>query len=83
MTLGDVSERRRVIAAEQVRERDLEERVSVQRGDLRSLPVATDAFDAVLCTGGPLSHVVDDEERATALSELRRAGAADARSSSR
>ncbi len=29
-----------------------------------------DSFDAVLCTGGPLSHVVDAHERDKAISEL-------------
>ncbi len=31
---------------------------------------ASDSFDAVACTGGPLSHVVDAAERAHAISEL-------------
>ncbi|WP_114577027.1 bifunctional 2-polyprenyl-6-hydroxyphenol methylase/3-demethylubiquinol 3-O-methyltransferase UbiG [Saliphagus sp. LR7] len=74
VTLVDLSERQCAIAREKVRERGLDGRVRVRRGDLRALPVKTDAFDAVVCTGGPLSHVVDDDERATALGELRRAG---------
>ncbi|WP_254767169.1 class I SAM-dependent methyltransferase [Salinilacihabitans rarus] len=73
VTLVDLSARQCDIAREKVAERDLEARVSVGRGDLRALPVETDAFDAVCCTGGPLSHVVDPDEREAALAELRRA----------
>ncbi len=36
--------------------------------DLSQFPEG--AFDAVLCSGGPLSHVLDGEERARAISEL-------------
>ena len=78
VTLVDLSERQCEIAREKVEEHEVTEHVHVQRGDLRSLPISSDAFDAVLCTGGPLSHVVDDEERATALSELRRVATPDA-----
>ncbi len=78
VTLVDLSARQCEIAREKVSERDLEDRVTVQRGDLRALPVDGDAFDAVCCTGGPLSHVVDDDERETAMTELRRVGRPDA-----
>ncbi len=74
VTLVDPSVRQCAIAREKVRERGFEEHVTVHRGDLRALPVETDAFDAVVCTGGPLSHVVDDDEREQALEELRQAG---------
>jgi SAM-dependent methyltransferase len=40
--------------------------------DLSALPDGH--FDAVLCLGGPLSHVVDAAERVAALRELRRVG---------
>jgi SAM-dependent methyltransferase len=36
---------------------------------------AEGAFDAVLCLGGPLSHVVDGSERRRAVDELRRVAA--------
>lgn len=62
-------------AREKVAERGLGDRVTCQRGDLRALPFPTDSFDAVCCLGGPLSHVVDDEERAAATAELRRVAA--------
>lgn len=74
VTLVDLSKRQCELAREKVAEHDPDGQVRIRRGDLRALPVRTDAFDAVVCTGGPLSHVVDDDERATALDELRRVG---------
>ena len=68
----DLSAEQVRLAREKVEERDLNDRVTCQRADLRDLPFADDAFDAVCCLGGPLSHVVDDDERATAMAELRR-----------
>lgn len=78
VTLVDPSARQCEIAAEKARERGFEDLVRVRRGDVRALPTADESADAVLCTGGPLSHVVDDDERATALAELRRSAATDA-----
>ena len=72
VTLVDVSDEQRRIAREKIEERDLSSRVSIEAGDIRSLADSDDTYDAVLCCGGPLSHVVDAEERATALQELRR-----------
>ncbi|USZ67807.1 class I SAM-dependent methyltransferase [Halorussus salilacus] len=68
----DLSAEQVAIAREKVAERGLGDRATCQRGDLRDLPFADDAFDAVCCLGGPLSHVVDDAERADAMAELRR-----------
>ena len=39
------------------------------------LPYDEDAFDAVCCLGGPLSHVVESLERARAARELKRVAA--------
>lgn len=72
VTLVDVSGRQCAIAREKVTEHDLEEQVSVVRGDLRSMPITSESFDAVCCTGGPLSHVVDAAEREAAIGELHR-----------
>jgi SAM-dependent methyltransferase len=48
---------------------------SAEVGDIRDLSrFADDTFEAVLCLGGPLSHVIDLEDRRKALSELRRVG---------
>ncbi len=72
VTLLDLSAEQVAIAKSRVAERDLEERVSVQQGDIRDLPFADDQFDATLCLGGPLSHVIADAERSTAVRELHR-----------
>jgi len=40
-------------------------------GDVRNLPHADDAFDAVCSLGGVLNHVVDPAERERAVGELR------------
>ncbi len=42
-------------------------------GSITALPTSTDrTFDAVLCVGGVLSHLLDARERLAALLELRR-----------
>lgn len=42
-------------------------------GDIRNLSrFKTNHFDAVLCLGGPLTHIGDEAERTTAVSELER-----------
>ncbi len=33
---------------------------------------AEDSFDGILCSGGPLSHILEVRDRAQAISELRR-----------
>lgn len=71
VTMLEPSERQREIAREKVAERDLEA-VTVRDGDVRDLPIEDDAADATICVGGPLSHVIDDDERATAAEELAR-----------
>lgn len=52
--------------------------MSIQRGDIRTLPFPAGTFDIVCCTGGPLSHVLDPGERSEALRELRRVAVAGA-----
>jgi len=68
----DLSDEQVAIAREKVAERGLGDAVTCRRADLRELPFEADSFDAVCCLGGPLSHVVDGGERATAMRELRR-----------
>jgi len=68
----DLSAEQVAIAREKVAERGLGDAVTCRRADLRALPFDADSFDAVCCLGGPLSHVVDESERATAVRELRR-----------
>jgi SAM-dependent methyltransferase len=75
VTLVDLSASQVELAREKTAERGLADRVTAERGDVRDLRFDDDAFDAVCCLGGPLSHVVDDDERATAMAELRRVAA--------
>jgi SAM-dependent methyltransferase len=70
--LVDPSEGQRRIAREKVAARGLEDRVTVQDGDIRDLDFETGQFDATLCLGGPLSHVLDGDERVSAAGELER-----------
>lgn len=70
--LVDLSAEQLSIAREKVAERGLEDRVSIEQGDIRDLALPDDAFDATLCLGGPLSHVTDADEREQAVNELRR-----------
>jgi SAM-dependent methyltransferase len=75
-TLLDLSPRLLDLARRRIAEagRVVEERVeAVLAGSITDLSAFPDRrFDAVLCLGGPLSHVVGVAERAAALRELRR-----------
>lgn len=52
---------------------------SVAEGSITDLGRFDDGeFDAVLCLGGPLSHLVDRDDRARAIAELRRVAAPEA-----
>jgi len=49
--------------------------LGAEMGDMRDLSGFSDGtFDAVLCLGGPLSHILDPTERYHAISELARVG---------
>lgn len=72
VTLVDPSEGQRELAREKVAEHGVDERVTVRAGDVRDLAFDRDTFDATLCLGGPLSHLLDADERASAARELRR-----------
>ncbi|ELZ29160.1 hypothetical protein C475_03049 [Halosimplex carlsbadense 2-9-1] len=72
VTLVDPSEGQRELAREKVSERGLGDGVTVESGDVRDLDFGDGAFDATCCLGGPLSHVLDADERAAAARELRR-----------
>jgi len=77
VTLIEPSDGQRDIAREKLRERGVADRVTVRDGDVRDLDAPDDAFDATLCLGGPLSHVLDADERRQGATELRRVTAAD------
>lgn len=72
VTLVDRSSRQVELAAEKASEHGVTDSITVQTGDVRDLGFAVDTFDATLCLGGPLSHVLDVEERRRAATELRR-----------
>jgi SAM-dependent methyltransferase len=58
----------------QVKRRKLQERVvSVLEGSIVDLSrFESNSFDAVICLGGPLSHVLEEQQRGQAISELLR-----------
>lgn len=58
VTLVDPSDGQRAIAREKIGERGLEDDVTIREGDVRDLGFDADHFDATLCLGGPLSHVL-------------------------
>lgn len=72
VTMVEVSETQRELARERLSERGLDDQVTVHEGDVRDLDFEERTFDATLCLGGPLSHVLDAAERSTAVRELER-----------
>lgn len=73
----DVSGEQVRIAREKAEEHGVADRVTCQKGDVRDLSFNDGYFDAVCCLGGPLSHIMDADERADATSELRRVAKSD------
>jgi len=69
--LVDVSRQQVSIARGKVREHGVDDQLSVATGDVRQLPV-DESYDATLCLGGVLSHVLDADKRTAAVRELRR-----------
>lgn len=78
VTLVDLSREQVAIAEEQAAEHGVASRVDCHRGTVTDLALAADSFDAVLCLGGPLSHLLAESDRATAVRELVRVARADA-----
>lgn len=68
----DVSKEQVRIAREKAKKHDVADRVTCRNGDVRDIPFDDGDFDAVCCLGGPLSHVIDADERVEAANELRR-----------
>lgn len=52
--------------------------IDAHEADVRDLPFDDDAFDAVCCLGGVLSHVLDERDRERAVAELDRVARPDA-----
>ncbi|WP_439026697.1 class I SAM-dependent methyltransferase [Haloarchaeobius sp. DT45] len=74
VTLVDLSERQLELAREKVKEHEVGDRVTTRKGDVRDLDFEPETFDAVLCLGGPISHLVDAADRETGVRELHRVG---------
>jgi SAM-dependent methyltransferase len=77
VTLVDISQKQLDIAQEKLEERGLLDQVEIKKGDIRDLEFEEESFDAVLCLGGPLSHIINDEEREKAAEELLRVAKTD------
>ncbi|QKY19175.1 class I SAM-dependent methyltransferase [Halolamina sp. CBA1230] len=72
VTLVDPSSEQVALARENADDHGVAGRTTVRVGDVRDLAADPDSFDATLCLGGPLSHVLDAEERRDAAAELHR-----------
>lgn len=74
VVLVDLSSGQLEVAREKIDERGYGDRVSIQRGTITDIGFTDQAFDAVLCTGGPLSHLTKESDRQEAVRELARVG---------
>ena len=72
VVLLDLTPRMLELAVGRIREAGVEDRVrQVLEGSIDDLSMfASDSFDAVLCLGGPLSHLVHRDRRLDAVKEL-------------
>ncbi len=72
VTLADPSEGQLTVAQEKLGGYESGSIESIDRADVAALPYADDMFDATLCLGGPLSHLLEAEQRRQAVRELHR-----------
>ena len=74
VTLLDYTPELLKIGVKQIKKAKVDKKVeSVIEGDIRNLSVFKDSsFDAVLCTGAPLSHLIKKSDRVKAVKELKR-----------
>jgi SAM-dependent methyltransferase len=73
MTLLDLTPENVVFANRMIRRKGLQQRAKTVEGSIIDLSRYADGtFDGVLCTGGPVSHILDKQDRARAISELLR-----------
>lgn len=72
VVLVDLSAEMLEIAKKQIERSGVRKRVSrILQGSIDDLSVfENEVFDAVICLGGPLSHIVDEARREKAISEL-------------
>lgn len=80
MVLFDLSPKLLKIAKKQIKKASVQQKVKqIVRGSIENLSDFNDnTFDAVICLGGALSHVVDATKRERAIDELVRVAKADA-----
>ncbi|MFC7097566.1 class I SAM-dependent methyltransferase [Halobaculum marinum] len=76
--LLDVSRGQLDVAAEKLAEHGVADRVTLHHGSVDDLAFDADTFDATLCLGGPLSHLLDADDREQAVEELARVTRRDA-----
>lgn len=78
VTLVDLSAGQLSVAREKVAEHDVGDRITLSRQSVTDLGFDADAFDASLCLGGPLSHLLAAPDRRRAVAELVRVTRPDA-----
>lgn len=73
VTLLDLTPENVAFANRQIKRRGFKRRAKALEGSITNLSSFPDGnFDAVICLGGPLSHILDVEQRGVAIGELRR-----------
>lgn len=72
VTLVDISERQAELARDHADEHGVSANLSVVQGSITDVGFAAETFDATCCLGGPLSHVLDEQDRVRAAQELAR-----------
>jgi S-adenosylmethionine-dependent methyltransferase len=72
VSLVDPSEQQVEIASTKATESGVADHLTTEVGDVRNIQYGDDEFDATLCLGGPLSHVLTEEGRRKAVRELKR-----------
>ena len=72
VTLVDVSSGQLAVADEKIDEYAVDDRISMSQQSITDLGFDADTFDATLCLGGPLSHLLDVDDRERAVRELAR-----------
>lgn len=79
VTVQDLAQANLDFAREKLSEAGLSRRVrEFVQGSIESLPMPEESFDAVLCAGGPISHIMEERNRRKAVSELVRVAKAGA-----
>ena len=77
VTLADLSRTQLSIAKEKISTHGVADRVELVRKTVTDLGFDDETFDATLCLGGPISHLLDAADRRRAASELRRVTVSD------